>query len=46
MFKQYNFENNVRDKCSLKAGTLMFYCYYFDFHHSHKKNLLLIYLKD
>ena len=23
MFKQYNFENNVRDKCSLKAVTLM-----------------------
>ena len=24
MFKQYNFENNVRDNCSLKAVTLMF----------------------
>ena len=24
MFKQYNLKNNVRDKCSLKAGTLMF----------------------
>ena len=45
MFKQYNFENNVRDKCSLKAGTLMFLLLSFFFHHSHK-NSLLIYLKD
>ena len=38
MFKQYNFENNVRDKCSLKAVMLMFYRYYFFFHHLHKKS--------
>ena len=31
MFKQYNFENNVKDKCSLKAVTLCFYCYHFSF---------------
>ena len=24
MFKQYNFENNVRDNCSVKAVTLIF----------------------
>ena len=24
MFEQYNFENNVRDNCSLKAVSLMF----------------------
>ena len=24
MLKQCKFENNVRDKCSLQAGTLMF----------------------
>ena len=38
MFKQYNFENNVRDKCSLKAVTLMFLLLsFFLSSYSHKK---------
>ena len=36
MFKQYNFENNVRGKCSLKAVTLMLLPLSFFFHHSHR----------
>ena len=38
MFKQYNFENNERDKCSLKAVTLMLLPLSFFFHHSHKQS--------
>ena len=41
MFKQYNFENNVKDKCSLKAVTLMLLLLSFFFHHSHKKSYYL-----
>ena len=49
MFEQYNFENNVRDNCSLKAVMLMFLPLSF-FHSSFRseKKLIIItlYLKD
>ena len=31
MFKQYNFENNVKNKCSLKVATLMLILSFFSF---------------
>ena len=40
MFKQYNFENNIRDNCSLKAVTLMFLPL------SVKLIIITLYLKD
>ena len=42
MFKQYNFENNARDNCSVKAVTLIFLLLSFFFHHSLGKKLIII----
>ena len=42
MFKQYNFENNVRDNCSLKAVTLMFLLLSFFLSHLLRKKFIII----
>ena len=46
MFEQYNFENNVRDNCSLKAVMLMFLPLSFSHSsfRSEKNSLLLLFI--